>query len=197
MKNIIIILLFILLICKPIFGFTQVSKLEIDSMKYNKTMIDFYGGICNMNLSKFDKITGFGVSFGIDFSRIKNNHIEKFRLSHSVNILFMSNDHETISELGGLYGLFNKNGHMYSEISAGIGIVGGKKRGKYLGSSGGGIWSFGDPNYENDNYISIGIPFDAKIMYLGKNGGFGLKLSGNINSKISYYGLNIVGCLII
>lgn len=183
----------LVLICllKSSIGFCQVSNnsnnLESkDSIKSARIMLDLYLGVCNMNTSKFDILSGFGGGFGLNISRTKDNFVEKIRLSYNEDNYYMTENQETITDLGLLFGLYGQEGHAYVDISTGLSIVGGTKIGNYLYENSG---LMGNMVYQNISYVSIGLPFEARLMYDSKLGGFGLSFQGNLNPKIPYYGL--------
>jgi len=93
---------------------------------------------------------------------------------------------ETVWDVGVLYGRIAKASYGFASVSAGISLVGGVRRGRYLSSSGG--W-FGTRYFEEKNFITVGIPVEAQLFWTPL-AFFGIGLYGfaNLNIEKSFVG---------
>jgi len=99
---------------------------------------------------------------------------------------------ESIWDLGVLYGAITKRRFGFASVVAGLTLVGGVKRGAFIGSEGG--W-FGHDDYEARHFTTVGIPIEAQAFWtppssFGLSTGLGLELYANLNPVRSYKGVN-------
>ena len=89
-------------------------------------------------------------------------------------------------EVAMLYGY--RAGHF--RLSAGLAMVSGNVRGKYLYTDPDPLWGSG-LTYESIGFKTIGIPAEVRYMATLKHIGIGLTAFGNLNDKRSFAGLNV------
>lgn len=99
------------------------------------------------------------------------------------NILWPSPT-ETVWDLGVIYGRSAKASYGVASISGGIAIVGGVRRGRYLGSTG---WF--SSQYETLKFSTIGIPIEGQLFWTPFSFlGIGMYGFGNLNREQSFAG---------
>lgn len=95
----------------------------------------------------------------------------------------------SISSFGITYGKVYQRKALFSSISAGISLVTSEERGSFISSDPG--W-FGTSYYEKIKSHTIGIPISAKVLWIpSRVYGIGVEVYANLNSKSSFYGINL------
>ncbi len=133
----------------------------------------------------------YGIGANMEFAFQKNNAVYGLgaRGLQEFDIFASSNIIPSISSIDITYGKsFNKKSFFVS-VSVGAGWVTDVQPGKLL-SYGSGF--FGPDYYEKITNHTIGLPISAKIFWVPfRFYGIGLELYANINSKNTFYGINI------
>jgi hypothetical protein len=130
--------------------------------------------------------SSFGWSTGVDFSLEVEKDLYTFHFIYNEEFLILGPlPIEKLWDFGVLYGKVAKSHTGFISGSAGLSMVGGVKRGNYLGNTGG--W-FSD-YYENIDILTFGFPLEAKLIWTPLNFlGVGLTGYANINLEKSYGG---------
>jgi hypothetical protein len=127
-------------------------------------------------------------SFGGSLCYQSGKNLLSFRYlrNEEFQILGADSPSETVWDVGVLYGRIAKASYGFASISAGISLVGGVRRGRYLSSSGG--W-FGTSYYEENDFITVGIPVEAQLFWTPLPF-FGIGFYGfaNLNTEKSFVG---------
>lgn len=135
---------------------------------------------------------GFGTGGTLEFAlqKQKNAYSIGVRGIEEFEIFAYSNVPNSINSIDITYGKVFKNKSFYTSISAGAGLVTGVQKGKFISGSGG--WFNSNSNYEKITHHTIGFPISAKIFWVPLSfTGVGLELYANINSKNTFYGINL------
>lgn len=145
----------------------------------------------------FHSVGGF--SAGVEMTYIIRKHFFSIRNFKSrgaggKDILGgFSNPKERGTDYGLLYGRAYTRGRVALSFSVGIAYTRGVYRGEKLSSTGGGGSSFinfgGSSDYEEKKFSTIGIPFEAEILFGAKHDvNFDLVFFGNYNKEIPFGG---------
>lgn len=128
-------------------------------------------------------------SFGGSFCYQSDNSLHSFRYIRNEEFQLLGSDlpTETVWDCGALYGRIAKASYGFASISCGISILGGVRRGRYLSSSGN--WFFATRYYDENNFITIGIPVEGQLFWMPSSF-FGIGLYGfaNLNNEKSFAG---------
>jgi len=93
---------------------------------------------------------------------------------------------ESVWDLGLLYGVSEKASYGVVSVSAGVGLVGGVRRGRYLGSSG---WWFSHDTYEKVSFSTLGVPMEGQLFWTPSSHlGVGVYAFANLNRERSFIG---------
>src|SRR5690606_3942735 len=112
-----------------------------------------------------------------------------FRGTGEFEILGPSSPSNTMSSLDLLYGKVLTDKKVTVSIHTGIGLVGSLERGEFLYADPG---IFGPSHYEKVRSLTVGLPISTKVLLsISKHFGLGLEGYTNINSKNTFYGLNL------
>ena len=128
-------------------------------------------------------------SFGLSLCYQSGKSLFSFQylLSKEFQALRTYSPSETVWDCGILYGRIAKASYGFASISTGISLVGGVRRGRYLSSSGG--WFLGTNYYEQDNFVTVGIPVEGQLFWIPLNFlGIGLYGFANLNTEKSFIG---------
>lgn len=131
--------------------------------------------------------SSFGVSPGVCFSYQSEKNLFSVRYVYNEEFRFFApSPLETVWDVGMLYCRSVKESYGLASISGGIGVVGGVRRGKYLGSIGG--W-FGTDYYEERTFLTVGIPVEGQVFWTPLDF-FGIGFYGfaNLNKEKSFVG---------
>lgn len=95
---------------------------------------------------------------------------------------------EVICDISVMTGvIFGKKSNAYYELSFGLGVIGGFKKGDFIRVEPG-IW--GTKIYDEVFFINVGIPIEFKTNFIAlEKLGFGVSLQSNVNYKMPYIGL--------
>jgi len=122
----------------------------------------------------------------------KNLFSFRYLLSEEFQILGTDSPSETVWDFGVLYGRIAKASYGFASISSGMSIVGGVRRGRYLGGTGewvGTSYYFGTSYYEENDFITVGIPVEGQLFWTPL-AFFGIGFYGfaNLNPEKSFVG---------
>jgi len=130
-------------------------------------------------------------SFGGSLCYQSGKNLLSFRYlrNEEFHIFLTDSPLETVWDVGVLYGRIAKASYGFASISAGISLVGGVRRGRYLSSSGGWFVWFGTNYYEENGFITVGIPVEAQLFWTPL-AFFGIGFYGfaNLNIEKSFVG---------
>jgi len=129
--------------------------------------------------------SSFGVSPGVSVSYQSRKSLVSVRYVYNEEFQILGpSPSETVWDVGVLYGRSAKVSYGLASISGGIGVVGGVRRGKYLGSSG---WF--SSNYEKLTFLTVGIPVESQLFWTPLSF-FGIGIYGfaNLNTEKSFIG---------
>lgn len=133
----------------------------------------------------------YGIGGLLDFTLQKNKSLASigFRGTGEFELLAPNYPSNTMTSIDLLYGKLLTNKKVTVSIHTGIGLVGSLERGKFLYSDPG---LFGASHYEKVRSFTVGLPVSSKaLISLSKHFGLGLEGYININSKNTFYGLNL------
>lgn len=92
-----------------------------------------------------------------------------------------------------LYGRLLRDKKLIISVHTGIGLVGNLERGEFLYSDPG---FFSSAYYEKVRSYTVGLPVSSKLLFsFSKHFGLGLEGYVNVNSKNTFYGLNLYASL--
>lgn len=134
-----------------------------------------------------------GLSAGLSFSHLNGKHLITVRSTYNEElIIFGPSPAESIWDVGVMYGRSAKSKYGFASVSAGLGLVGGVKRGTYLGDNlddGYGWFVIKIDRYEKDEFVTLGFPAEIQAFWtpLSKLG-IGITLYGNLNPEKSFAG---------
>ena len=129
-----------------------------------------------------------GLSAGLSYSLQNGKHLTTIRSTYNEElVIFGPSPAESIWDIGVMYGRGAKSKYGFASIAAGLGLVGGVKRGSYLGHTGG--W-FGTDWYTENDFFTLGIPAEIQAFFTPFSIlGIGVTLYGNLNFEKSFAGL--------
>ena len=132
-------------------------------------------------------VGSIGLSAGASFSYNFGSSLISIRsVANSEFKIFGPSPSENVWDLGVLYGRSAKASYGVASISGGIAIVGGVRRGRYLGSTGG---FFSSDKYESLTFSTIGIPIEGQLFWTPFSFfGIGIYGFGNLNPEQSFAG---------
>jgi len=130
-----------------------------------------------------------GLSAGISFSHLNGKHLLTVRLTYNEEfVIFGPSPAENAWDFGCMYGRVTKSKYGFASIAAGLGLVGGVRRGRYLGYDVNG-W-FGTSWYAEDDFFTLGIPAELQAFWTPFSKlGIGVTLYGNLNPEKPFAGL--------
>jgi len=139
-------------------------------------------------------VCSFGLSSGASFSHQFGKKQITVRATCNAEFnLFGPTPNEEAWDVGVMYGRSAKSSYGVVSISAGLGLVGGVKRGSYLRSnfqSGYGWFTIVRDEYEKNEFLTIGIPAEIQAYWTPFSKlGIGLTLYGNLNPEKPFAGL--------
>lgn len=130
------------------------------------------------------------LSFGGSLCYQSGKNLLSFRYLRNVEFQILGPDLpiEKVWDVGvlcGRIGRIAKASYGFASISAGISLVGGVRRGRYLGNTG---W-FGSSYYEENDFITVGIPVEAQLFWtLPAFSGIVFYVFANLNKEKSFVG---------
>lgn len=135
-----------------------------------------------------------GLSSGANFSHQSGKKIISVRATYNEELnIFGPTPSEQAWDVGVMYGGIAKSKYGFASISAGLGLVGGVKRGRYLGynrddSCG---WFFiRIDQYEKIDFLTFGIPAEIQAFWTPFSKlGIGVTVYGNLNPEKPFAGL--------
>jgi hypothetical protein len=135
-----------------------------------------------------------GLGFNLAFATPRHSLIT-FRYLSSGEI-FSSNNFDTHAEEGALlFGMIRSLPGGFATGSIGISSVSGLGHGNYLGMGKRCGWFDSDckdePQYEENQFETIGIPVQVQCVATGKFVGFGLSFDVDLNREMPQYGVTI------
>ena len=176
----------ILLFLLSSFLFTQAqNNLRNNDLLYSFSIGAGIGKSPNFELSKI------GIGGMIEFNLQKNKSLATigYRGTGEFQFLAPSKPAVTMTSIDLLYGRVLSDKKINVSINTGIGLVGNLERGKFLYSDPG---LFGASHYQKVRSFTVGLPISSKaLISLSKHFGLGLEGYININSKNTFYGLNL------
>jgi hypothetical protein len=168
-----------------------------NSLKKNKELL--YRFTMGMGIgSDPSQETKYGIGLMTEFAVQKKNNIYSLGVRRIEEFEIFGGGYPTISNncLDITYGKALTIEPIFSSISVGLGCLKGIRQGKYL--YGGGWLDRG--HYENIQYYTVTFPMSAKIFWIprkshglikGLNGGIGIEIFANFNSKQNFRGINL------
>ncbi|MHB2148479.1 hypothetical protein ACX8XP_05435 [Calditrichota bacterium LG25] len=129
-----------------------------------------------------------GLTFGVNFSGQSKNNILSVRyvIVQEFQLLWPDLPEENVWDVGLLYGKSAKASYGLASIAAGIGVVGGVRRGDKIGSSGG---FFEETYYEKLTFLTVGVPIETQLFWTPFSFvGIGIYGFANLNMEKSYWG---------
>jgi len=135
-----------------------------------------------------------GLSSGISFSHQTGKQLITVRSTYNEELnIFGPSPAERVWDVGVMYGRSAKSKYGFVSVSAGLGLVGGVKRGTYLGNNlddGYGWFVIKIDRYEKDNFVTLGFPAEIQAFWTPFSKlGIGITLYGNFNPEKSFAGL--------
>jgi hypothetical protein len=127
-------------------------------------------------------------------------HLVTVRYSAMAEFALFTNPAESVWDIGLLYGRHSKSRWAYASVSAGLGLVGGMRRGPnrtdldeaeaYSQSPFGWMAGFfSTAEYEEDPFFTVGVPFEVDLGFtFSSRMGIGATAFGNLNSGRSTVG---------
>lgn len=134
-----------------------------------------------------------GLSAGISFSHLNGKHLFTVRSTFNEElVIFGPTPAENAWDFGCMYGRVAKSNSGFASIAAGFGLVGGVRRGRYLGYEVNGSSWFGTSRYVADDFFTLGIPAELQAFWTPFSKlGIGITLYGNLNLERSFAGMLI------
>ena len=132
-----------------------------------------------------------GIGGMIDFNLQKNKSLATigYRGTGEFQFLAASLPSVTMTSIDLLYGRVLTDRKINVSINTGVGLVGSLERGNLLYVDPG---LFGTAHYEKVRSFTVGLPISSKaLISLSRHFGLGLEGYININSKNTFYGLNV------
>lgn len=139
----------------------------------------YYWGNMGAGVSTFDLAGGVNVSY------LSGNHLfsTRFVYNQEHNPLDPI-PRKTIWDASALYGRSIKASYGIASISTGFGVVGGIRRGEFLGNRG------ARSQHEKITFLNYGIPFQSQVIWTPiRNMGLGIYGFANYNPEKSYAGI--------
>ena len=141
-------------------------------------------------------VCSFGLSSGANFSHQSGKKLITVRATYNQELtIFGPTPSEEAWDVGVMYGGIAKSKYGFASISAGLGLVGGVKRGSYLGSNFQGRYAWFaiiTEQYKENNFLTLGIPAEIQAFWTPfSKVGIGFTLYGNLNLEKSFAGLLI------
>lgn len=122
--------------------------------------------------------TGFATGVSASYLSGYNLYTVRYAYNAEMNLL-SSSPAISVWDVGLLYGRTARNQMYYSSASAGVGLVGGVRRGKSISGT-----LF---DYESHSYSTIGIPLQVELFLTPRPFfGIGLSAAGNLNPERSF-----------
>jgi len=138
-------------------------------------------------------VSSAGLSSGVGFSHQTGKQLITVRSTYNEELnIFGPSPAERVWDVGVMYGRIAKSKYGFASVSAGLGLVGGVKRGTYLGDNlddDYGWFVIKIDRYEKDKFVTLGFPAEIQAFWtpLSKLG-IGITLYGNLNPEKSFAG---------
>jgi hypothetical protein len=139
-------------------------------------------------------VCSFGLSSGANFSHQSGKKLITVRATYNEELtIFGPSPSEQAWDVGVMYGRIAKSKYGFASISAGLGLVGGVKRGRYLDDDFQGRYGWFAiviDRYEKIDFLTLGIPAEIQAFWTPFSKlGIGITLFGNLNPEKSFAGL--------
>ena len=137
-----------------------------------------------------------GLSSGANFSHQSGKKLISARVTYNEELnIFGPSPSERAWDFGVMYGGIAKSKYGFASISAGLGLVGGVRRGRYLDENRDdnyGWFFIKIDQYEKIDFLTLGIPAEIQAFWTPfSKVGIGITLHGNLNPEKSFAGILI------
>jgi hypothetical protein len=139
-------------------------------------------------------VCSFGLSSGANFSHQSGKKLISVRATYNEELnIFGPSPSEQAWDVGVMYGRIAKSKYGFASISAGLGLVNGVKRGRYIDDDFQGRYGWFAiviDRYEKIDFLTLGIPAEIQAFWTPFSKlGIGITLYGNFNPEKSFAGL--------
>jgi hypothetical protein len=129
-------------------------------------------------------ISVIGPSYAVGFSVKSESSLFSVRYAMNAEFIFSTSPYETGWDAGVLYGTCKKFPSGMFSISSGLAVVGGVRRGKFLG------YANNANNYESLPFSTMGIPLEAQLCWTPVSFlGLGVYAYADLNKNRSFAGV--------